>query len=86
MGEKHKGLFITAGLTVLFVNFFDLRGIAVMSSAALLLIFVVVNVAHLRVYEAMGAKPYLLRLTAVACLAFFGALVYYEARTSSVTL
>ena len=85
-GRSTEGLFITAGLTVLFANFFDLMGIAVMSSAALLLIFVVVNVAHLRVHEATGAKPYLLGLTAAACLAFFGVLVYYEAKTSPATL
>jgi amino acid transporter len=85
-GRSTEGLFITAGLTAIFANFFDLSGIAAMSSAALLLIFVAVNVAHLRVHEATGAKPYLLGLTGVACLAFFGALVYYEARTSSVTL
>lgn len=77
-----EGLFITAGLTLIFVNVFDLSGIAVLSSARLFVICVVVNVAHLRVYKATGAQPYLIGLSLVACLAFFGALVYYEAQAS----
>lgn len=81
-----EGLFITAGLTLIFVNAFNLSGIAVLSSAAILVIYVVVNVAHLRVYKATGAQPYLIGLTVVACLAFFGALVYYEAQASPLTL
>ena len=62
-----------------FVNVFNLSCSAVLSSAALLVVYVVVNVAHLRVCKVTAAQPHLIGLTVVACLAFFGAFVYYEA-------
>lgn len=76
-----EGLFITAGLTLLFANFFELGGIAMMCSASILLITVAVNVAHLRLYKHTGAEKHVLLVTVIANLTFFGALVYYQSRS-----
>jgi amino acid transporter len=76
-----EGLFITAGLTLLFANFFELGGIAMMGSASILLLTVAVNVAHLRLYKHTGAEKHVLLITVIANLAFFGALVYYQSRS-----
>jgi amino acid transporter len=80
-----EGLFITAGLTLLFVNLFDLSGIAVLCSAAILIIYLVVNIAHLRLYTATGANPIIIGATVVTCFVFFGALIGYEAGTPPST-
>jgi len=81
-----EGLFITAGLTILFANFFDLSGIAMLGSSSILLITVAVNVAHLRLYKNTGARPSILLLTVIASLTFFGILVYYEISHSLAAL
>lgn len=80
-GRGTEGLFITAGLTLLFANGFELGGIAMMSSASILLLTVAVNVAHLRLYKHTGAEKHVLLATVIANLAFFGALVYYQSRS-----
>ena len=85
-GRGTEGLFITAGLTILFANFFDLSGIAMLGSSSILLITVAVNVAHLRLYKNTGARPSILLLTVIASLTFFGILVYYEIGYSPAAL
>ncbi len=80
-GRGTEGLFITAGLTILFANGFELGGIAMMSSASILLLTVAVNVAHLRLYKHTGAERHVLLITVIANLAFFVALVYYQSRS-----
>lgn len=47
------GLFITAGLVMLFILFFDISDLAMMGSGAFLLIYACVHAAHLKV----TAKP-----------------------------
>jgi len=69
-GRGTEGLLITAGLTILFANFFDLSGIAMLGSSSILLITVAVNVAHLQVYKNTGARPSILLLAVIASLAF----------------
>ena len=77
-----EGLFVTAGLALLFVNVFDLSSIAVLTSAAILIIYTVVNVAHMRLYATTGARRAVIGATVVTCLVFLGALIYYEAGAS----
>jgi hypothetical protein len=71
------GLLITAALVILFVLFFDLSGIAMMGSSAFLLIYAAVNAAHLRVAKETGARPALIWLSILTCLAMFGVLAVY---------
>jgi amino acid transporter len=71
------GLLLTAGLVVLVALTFDLSGIAMMGSAAFLLIYAAVNAAHLRLLKLTGASVPLVWLSLLACLAMFAVLGVY---------
>jgi amino acid transporter len=68
------GLFLTAGLVVLVMLCFDLSGIAMMGSAAFLLIYAAVNAGHLRVLKQTGANAIIVWLSLLTCLAMFAVL------------
>ncbi len=74
------GLFLTAALVILITLFFDLSGIAMMGSAAFLLIYGAVNGGHLRVLKDTGANAVLVWLSLLTCLAMFAILSVYTWR------
>lgn len=55
--RNSEGLFITAGLVIVFVILFDLGPIAMMGSAAFLVIYAAVSFGHLRDHRETGASP-----------------------------
>ncbi len=71
------GLILTAGLVVVLVLVFDLSGIAMMGSAAFLLVYAAVNAGHLRVLKATGANAIVVWLSLLTCLAMFAILGVY---------
>jgi amino acid transporter len=71
------GLVLTAGLVVLVTLLFDLSGIAMMGSAAFLLVYAAVNAGHLRVLDQTGANAIVVWLSLVTCLAMFAVLSVY---------
>ena len=71
------GLILTAALVVLVTLLFDLSGIAMMGSAAFLLIYAAVNAGHLRVLSATGANVVIVWLSLLTCLAMFVVLCVY---------
>jgi amino acid transporter len=71
------GLLLTAALVVLVMLCFDLSGIAMMGSAAFLLIYAAVNAGHLRVLKATGANAPIVWLSLLTCLAMFAVLCVY---------
>jgi amino acid transporter len=71
------GLFLTAGLVVVVMLSFDLAGIAMMGSAAFLLIYAAVNAGHLKVLPATGANAILVWLSLLTCLVMFAILCVY---------
>jgi amino acid transporter len=77
-----EGLFITAGLTLLVANLFDLSSIAMMGSAGFLLIFAGVNGANARLYAKTGSHRLLAVLGIIVCLGALGALIWQRAATS----
>jgi amino acid transporter len=85
-GKSSEGLFLTAGLVILFVNLFKLEGIALLGSASFLLIYAAVNLAHLRLTKDTGASPYLIWASIIGCFASLGVLVYYELAKSPLTV
>lgn len=72
-----EGLFITAGLAIVFVLAFDLGPIAMMASAAFLIVYATVNVAHLRVRRETGANVMIVTASLVACVVMFVLLMIY---------
>jgi len=71
------GLLLTAGLVVVVMLIFDLSGIAMMGSAAFLLIYAAVNAGHLRVLDQTGASAIIVWLSLLTCLAMFAVLCVY---------
>jgi amino acid transporter len=71
------GLLLTAGLVVLVTLCFDLSGIAMMGSAAFLLVYAAVNAGHLRVTRQTGANAAIVWLSIITCLGMFAALSAY---------
>jgi amino acid transporter len=81
-GEPVEGLLITAVLTLLMANFFDLTSISTLGSAGFLLIFAAVNVASAVRTSAVRSRAWISLTGAVACVAALGALVWQTARTT----
>ncbi len=71
------GLLLTAALVVVVMLFFDLSGIAMMGSAAFLLLYAAVNGGHLLVLKQTGAKAVIVWLSLLTCLAMFAVLAVY---------
>ncbi|WP_394697770.1 APC family permease [uncultured Methanomethylovorans sp.] len=84
--KSTEGLFITSGLVILCANLLNLEGIGMLASASLLVIYVAVNTAHLRLSGKTGAKPYLIWASLFSSLIFLVILVYYELLNSVITL
>jgi amino acid transporter len=71
------GLLLTAALVVAVTLSFDLSGIAMMGSAAFLLIYAAVNAGHLKVRKQTGASATIVWLSLLTCLAMFAVLCTY---------
>lgn len=80
-GRDVEGLFITAGLVIVFVLLFPLGAVAQMGSAAFLLVYSAVNLGHLRIRPKTGAKAWPIVVSVVTCLALFIALSVHMVRT-----
>ena len=75
-----EGLIIAAGLSIVFVLTFDLGPIAMMASAAFLVVYAAVNAAHLKVRSQTGARTWVVVASLVACSAMFVLLMVYIVR------
>jgi amino acid transporter len=71
------GLLLTAALVVVVMLCFDLSGIAMMGSAAFLLVYAAVNAGHLRVLKQTGANAIIVWLSLITCLVMFAILSVY---------
>jgi len=84
--QRHWALLATGALSALFAAAFDLSGIAMMGSAAFLLIYAAVNAAHLRLVAETGARRPIIGLAILGCLAIFGFLAEYTYRTQPAAI
>ncbi len=84
--EPVTGLLITAALTLVVANAFELTSIATMGSAGFLLIFAAVNAANARCAEDTHSRRWLAVGGAVACLVALAALVWQTGRTDPMKL
>lgn len=71
------GLLLTAALVIVMMLWFDLSGIAMMGSAAFLLLYAAVNAGHLLVLKQTGASALIVWLSLLTCLAMFAVLAVY---------
>ena len=70
-GKDVEGLFITAALVIIFVLSFPLKPIAMMGSAAFLLVYSAVNIGHYRIRRETGARGSMIIISVVMCLVLF---------------
>jgi amino acid transporter len=75
--RNSEGLFITAALVIVFVMLFDLGPIAMMGSAAFLIVYAAVGFGHLRVHSETGARPAIIWASLIALLIMFVLLMIY---------
>lgn len=75
--QASGGLLLTAALVVAVMLCFDLAGIAMMGSAAFLLVYAAVNAGHLLVLKQTGANATIVWLSLLTCLAMFAVLGVY---------
>jgi amino acid transporter len=85
-GEPMEGLLITAALTLLVANAFDLTSIATLGSAGFLLIFAAVNAANARHARHTGSRAWISASGAVACLLALGALIWQTSMSAPAKL
>lgn len=71
------GLLLTAALVIVVMLCFDLSGIAMMGSAAFLLLYAAVNAGHLLVLKQTGASAVIVWLSLLTCLGMFAVLAVY---------
>ena len=71
------GLLLTSALVIVLTLAFELSGIAMMGSAAFLLVYAVVNAGHLLVLKQTGASAVIVWLSLLTCLAMFLTLAVY---------
>ncbi len=84
--DSREGLFITAALVLIFANFFQLGGIAMLGSAAFLIIYGSVNIAHLKLRKETGGNKYIILASILLTGLTLILLIYYLAQNSMVTL
>ncbi len=81
-----EGLLISAAITLVVANLFDISRISLMGSAGFLLIFAAVNWANARLAPETGSRRWLAIAGATLCVAAFGALAWYVLRTDPVEI
>ncbi len=84
--DSQEGLFITAALVLVFANFLQLDGIAMLGSAAFLIIYGSVNIAHLKLRKETGGNRYIILAATVLTFTTLVLLIYYLAQNSLTTL
>lgn len=67
-------------------NLLNLDGIAMLGSAAFLLVYGAVSVAHLRLWHETGAHRFVIWAAIASCAAAFVVLAFYEAQHEPATL
>lgn len=85
-GKSTEGLFITSAVVLLFANFLELDGIAMLGSASFLIIYGAVNISHLRLYKQTEANILIIIASIISCIIFLVVLIFYEINNSPITL
>ncbi len=69
-----EGLFISTGLVIMFILFFNLASVTMMGSGAFLFIYAMVNLGHLKILNQTDANKSLVLIAALLCLMMFAIL------------
>jgi amino acid transporter len=84
--QGREGLIVTSGLVLVAANLMNLGGIAMLGSAAFLIIYGAVNIGHLRLRKQTKASGWLILASVAGCFLTLIALIYYEIKNAPATL
>jgi amino acid transporter len=73
-----EGLYITAALSSAFALFFDMSGVASITSSIFTLIYIFVLISHFRLRKDVGGNKILLAFNTVLLMAIFLALLFFQ--------
>jgi len=76
--KSTEGLYITAGLGLLFALFFDLGAIASITSTIFTVIYIFVLISHLRLQKEYGGNKILISINLIILFVVFAALIKYQ--------
>ncbi len=76
--KSTEGLYITAGLGLLFALFFDLGAIASITSTVFTVIYIFVLISHIKLQKEYGGNKILIIINLIILLIVFGALMKYQ--------
>ncbi len=82
--KSTEGLYITAGLGLLFALFFDLSAIASITSTVFTVIYIFVLISHIKVRKQFGGNIILLTFNLILLLSVFVALMKYQWQTQRI--
>ena len=81
-----EGLLVTAGLTLLAANLFNLESISMMGSAGFLVVFAAVNIANVAQYKHTRSVRAISVAGAAACIGALAALTWQSAEDNPASL
>jgi amino acid transporter len=81
-----EGLAITTVVALILANTLDLTAIASLATITILIVYLLVNVGHLRLIRETGARRVIVLLAALTCLATLGLFLYHVYSTAPKTL
>jgi len=84
-GSK-EGLYLTAGVGIIFALLFHLDGIAFITSGIFTIIYFFVLISHLKLVNEVGGNRYILIGNLIVLSAVFIALLYFQFKTSKAAL
>ncbi len=81
-----EGLYITAGLSIVFALLFNMNGIASITSSIFTMIYIFVLISHYRLVKEAGGKRWLLVVNTIVLLAIFVGLQYFQYKSQKMVL
>ncbi len=81
-----EGLYITAGLSIVFALLFNMNGIASITSSIITVIYIFVLISHYRLVDKAGGKRWILVIFLIVLLAVFGGLLWFQYKSQKMVL
>jgi amino acid transporter len=81
-----EGLAITTAVALILANTLDLTAIASLASILMLLVYLLVNIGHLRLFRETGARQVVIMLAALTCFGTLALFLYHVVSTAPRTV
>jgi len=81
-----EGLYITAGLSVVFALLFNMNGIASITSTIFTIVYIFVLISHYRIADEVGGNKSLILFNTFVLFIIFGGLLYFQWQSNKAIL